>query len=279
MRIRSGTITSQDVALLDFIAADGSTLLSIEPSGAAAITLPAAGGGSSLAPTAVKTSGYTAVVNDIVPVDTTSGAVTVTLPTAPADKAQIAVRHIIQGSANAATITAGGSDVFDKASGPTSIKLSSAGQGVLLQYQPTGAIWHRLADVGAGTMSSYLTGNVTMVSANTFYTAVSLTPPVGTWQIDGKACVNIIASTSDAVTARLTDGTTPVDADEISITTGPSVPDLSVRCRAIVTTDGSKTYSLQVCTLHVNNVILATVRNNNTNLTNLATSLIALQSA
>lgn len=97
-------------------------------------------------PTAVKTSAYTAVANDLIPVDTTSGAVTVTLPAAPADKTVIAVKHVIQGAANAVTVACGGSDVFNKTSGATSLTLPMLAQGVLLQYKATGAIWYVISD-------------------------------------------------------------------------------------------------------------------------------------
>lgn len=48
------------------------------------------GGGSSLTPTDVKTSAYTASANDLVRCDTTSGGFSVTLPASPADGATIA---------------------------------------------------------------------------------------------------------------------------------------------------------------------------------------------
>ena len=48
------------------------------------------GGGSSLTPTAVKTSAYTASANDLVRCDTSAGAFSVTLPASPADGATIA---------------------------------------------------------------------------------------------------------------------------------------------------------------------------------------------
>ncbi|HXH26668.1 MAG TPA: hypothetical protein VNG90_02145 [Candidatus Acidoferrum sp.] len=105
---------------------------------------PASGG--AFTPTSVKTSGYTAVPSDLVPVDTTSGPITITLPTAPADKTEVAIKHIIQGGTNAVTIAAGGSDVFNKASGSTSLTLSLLNQAVILEYKASGAIWYVLSD-------------------------------------------------------------------------------------------------------------------------------------
>jgi hypothetical protein len=100
----------------------------------------------SLVPTAVKTSSYTAAPADLVPVDTTSGAATVTLPTAPADKSVVAIKHVIQGGTNAVTINCGGSDVFNKTGGGASLTLSLLNQAVILQYKSSGAIWYVLAD-------------------------------------------------------------------------------------------------------------------------------------
>jgi hypothetical protein len=99
-----------------------------------------------LTPTAVKTSAYTAAVGDFVPVDTTSGSVTITLPTAPADGSVIAIKHVIRASTNTVTIARGGADVFNKAAGSTSLTLFDANTSMLLQYKTTGAIWYVVAD-------------------------------------------------------------------------------------------------------------------------------------
>lgn len=99
-----------------------------------------------LVPTAVKTSAYNAAANDFVPVDTTSGSVTVTLPTAPADGAQIAVKQIIRGGTNTVTIAAGGSDVFNKSGGGASLTLTLVNAGYTVQYKASGAIWYATAD-------------------------------------------------------------------------------------------------------------------------------------
>jgi len=89
-----------------------------------------------------KTSAYTAVPGDYVPVDTTSGAVTITLPTAPAAGTNIAVKLVANGgTSNAVTIAAGGADVFNNAGGATTYTLSGLYQGVMLQYLSTPAVW------------------------------------------------------------------------------------------------------------------------------------------
>lgn len=104
-------------------------------------------GGSSLAPTAVKTSNYTAAVNDLVPVDATSGNIVITLPTAPADKSQIAVKMIaVTAGTYTTTINTGGSDLYNKVGGGTTLSLILLNQAVILQYKSSGAIWYVLSD-------------------------------------------------------------------------------------------------------------------------------------
>jgi hypothetical protein len=99
-----------------------------------------------LIPTAVKTGNYNAAATDYVPVDTTSNSVTITLPTAPADQTSIGVKMVIQGGTNAVTINAGGSDVFNKAGGSTSLSVPVLNQGFIVQYKSSSAIWYVFND-------------------------------------------------------------------------------------------------------------------------------------
>lgn len=96
--------------------------------------------------TTVKTSAYTAASGDYIPVDTTAGAVTITLPTAPANNARIGIKLVIQGSANAVTITRGGTDVFNKTGGSTSLSLVLTNEAMLVQYNAATGIWYVQAD-------------------------------------------------------------------------------------------------------------------------------------
>jgi hypothetical protein len=94
-----------------------------------------------LVPTAVKTSAYTAAANEFVLVDTTSGNVPITLPTAPADKARVGVKHVVRGGTNTVGLVLGGSDVLNVAGGAQTATLTLLNQAAILQYQTTGAIW------------------------------------------------------------------------------------------------------------------------------------------
>lgn len=133
-------------------------------------TVTGFGSGTVLVPTAVKTTNYTAVVNDFIPVDTTSGTVTITLPTAPADKAQIGIKQVIRGGTNVVTIAAGGSDVFNRAGGPTTATLTLSSQSLIAQYKASGAIWYLITgDTPYGSL---------IANANTWSGAQTFTVPV-----------------------------------------------------------------------------------------------------
>jgi hypothetical protein len=99
-----------------------------------------------MAVTAVKTSAYTAAAYDYVPVDTTSGNVTVTLPTAPADKVNVGVKQVVRGGVNTVTIAAGGSDHFNTAAGPTTDTLTLLGDGAVYQYVAATSVWVSQSD-------------------------------------------------------------------------------------------------------------------------------------
>jgi len=103
------------------------------------------GGGSTLAHTGVKTAAYTAAAGDIVPVDASGAARTITLPTAPADKSQVVVKKIDTGN-NVVTINCGGSDVFNRAGGSASATLYFTGQSMWMQYDAARSVWTVLAD-------------------------------------------------------------------------------------------------------------------------------------
>jgi hypothetical protein len=95
-------------------------------------------------PTAVQTSAYTANPGDFVPVSTSGGAVTITLPTAPQDQSVVAVKMIAQGSTNAVTISAGGGDAFNVANGSQSATLTLLYQEAIFQYEAANAVWYAL---------------------------------------------------------------------------------------------------------------------------------------
>jgi hypothetical protein len=117
------------------------------------------------------TSAYTANVGDIVQVNASSGAVTVKLPNAPADKSRVTVK-LVSGTSiiNVATVQTQGSDVYDVTSGSTTATLILQNQAKTFQYQLSSGIWYGLgADF---PLSSLVTGSSHTVT--TTYTLTSL---------------------------------------------------------------------------------------------------------
>lgn len=129
-----------------------------------------------MAVTAVKTSAYTAAAYDYVPVDTTSGNVTVTLPTAPADKVNVGVKQVVRGGVNTVTIAAGGSDHFNTAAGPTTDTLTLLGDGAVYQYVAATAVWMSQSDDSSLTALDirYKNVPVTLTDAATVATNAAL---------------------------------------------------------------------------------------------------------
>ena len=119
---------------------------------------------SALTQTAVQTSNYTALPNQIVPVSTASGNVTVTLPQGAPSGSIVAVKMVTLGGSNTVTVQAVSGDVFNKAGGGTTLTLSLSSQGVILEYQagiwmvlsddlPLGQLDSRYLQLSGGTMS------------------------------------------------------------------------------------------------------------------------------
>lgn len=96
---------------------------------------------SDLTPTVNKTANYTANPFDFVLVDTTSGTITVTFPTAPPDGTRIGVKQVVRGGINTVALALGGSDVFNVSGGSNTGSLMLLNQAGLWQYVASGAIW------------------------------------------------------------------------------------------------------------------------------------------
>jgi hypothetical protein len=130
--------------------------------------------------TAVKTANYTAAANEFVPVDTTSGNVTITLPTAPADGTRVGVKQVVRGASNTVGLALGGSDVFNVAAGATTGTITLLNQGVILQYRASGAIWYAtsidlaLSQLDARYASLAGTNTATLASSTIQYLDVEI---------------------------------------------------------------------------------------------------------
>lgn len=121
--------------------------------------------------TAAKTTTYTAAVGDLVPADASSGGFTITLPTAPADRSRIYIKKI-DTTSNAVTIARGGTDVFEKTSGATSLTLVTQFQAVLLTYNTSAGVWYASYDLALAALDTrYAALQLATAVKTTTYTA------------------------------------------------------------------------------------------------------------
>lgn len=96
---------------------------------------------SGLTLTAVKTANYTLAAGEDVRFDATTGSLTATLPTAPADKTLVRASLVATAAGHTLTMACGGSDVIDVAGGAASLILYDQHAAVLLEYQSAAAVW------------------------------------------------------------------------------------------------------------------------------------------
>jgi lysophospholipase L1-like esterase len=137
---------------------------------AAAPTVP--GKTTAFTVTAVKTTNYSAAANEFVPVDTTSGNVTVTFPTAPADGTRIGVKHVVRGSTNTVGLALGGSDVFNVSGGATTGTITLLNQGAIFQYKSSSAIWYASStDLALSQLDSRYANQSTLTTKGDLYVA------------------------------------------------------------------------------------------------------------
>lgn len=116
--------------------------------GAAWVDLSATGGGGGLSPTAVKTANYTAAANDLVRVNSESGAFTVTLPASPADGAQIGILDITSSCDTYAVLVSPNGKTIEGDSGGLSIDL--AGAYIQLLYTSSETDWKVVDTLASG---------------------------------------------------------------------------------------------------------------------------------
>jgi hypothetical protein len=144
----SGTLPNPTVAKVNGVAISGTPsvnqVLTANSATAAAWTTPSSGA-QALTSTSVKTAAYSAASGELVPVDASSGALTITLPLAPADKTRVVVKKI-DTSPNAVTVTAAGSDVLNKTGGTITVAMMLLNQTISLQYSLNNGIWYVISD-------------------------------------------------------------------------------------------------------------------------------------
>jgi hypothetical protein len=101
-----------------------------------------------LAPTTVQASAYTASPYDLVVCDVSGGGFTVKLPQTAPNAARVGFKlvNVSSSAQNALTVQCQGSDVINKAGGPTSATMILLNQGAVYQYDAALQIWYITGD-------------------------------------------------------------------------------------------------------------------------------------
>lgn len=158
---------------------------------------------------AIMTGAGTAAAGSFNVCDSTTGSFAPLLPAAPADKTQVGFKHVVQAGTNVVTITCGGSDVINRAGGPTTYPLSVLSQGVILQYKASTAIWYAVAaDLPLGQLDLRYAA---IGSSSSFYGNIFGDGSDGAATLDGTATVawatksgSVYTMTRDCLTTSLT---------------------------------------------------------------------------
>ena len=118
-----------------------------------------------LAATAIKTTAYTAVANDLVRVNSTAGAFTVTLPSAPADGDKVGLFDVANMcGTNAVLIAAAGTKTVE--GDATGLSVNVNGAYVYLIYNSTGTNWKIGATPNALPPGANPSGTITGAAVN-----------------------------------------------------------------------------------------------------------------
>jgi hypothetical protein len=176
------------------------------------------GAAQALAPTAVKTGAYTASPGDFIPVDTSSGNVTITLPATPTDKTRVEIKMIKTSGGNTVTFNTSGSDVFNISGGVTTGSLLILNHAIMLQYNASSGIWYTQSDdlpqasvvIGythtvTATYAIVNTDHNVLADATSAAFTVTLPTAVG---YSGRYTIDDITSTANLVTLATTSSQT-----------------------------------------------------------------------
>jgi hypothetical protein len=239
----TGTASTTTVAKVNGVAVTGTPssgqVITASSSTAAAWTTPASGGAQTLTSTAIKTSAYTASPGDFIPVDTSGGNVTITLPSSPANNTRVEIKMVNttvnpnNGYGNNIVIfSTGGSDVLNKASGNTTGYLTILNQAVMLQYTASSGIWYVQSDdlpqssISLGishtvttTYTMTTTDHVIMADATSAAFTITLPTAVG---YSGVYNIEAITSTTNTVTVNTTSSQTIEGASTTNLGTNAS---------------------------------------------------------
>lgn len=143
-----------------------------------------------LTPTTIKTANYTANPFEFIPCDLTTSSFTVTLPSAPADKTIIEVKVITTSLNRVLTLSTGGTDVFNKVGGNTSIYVTILNEVHRFQYQASTGVWFNISSAPSSAFAIGFPGidattpiSAANISINYTTRVLTITPPLGYFNV------------------------------------------------------------------------------------------------
>lgn len=151
-------------------------------------------------------------------------------------------------------------------------RLAIGAAGTFLKSDGSAAAWAALT-----TAENFLTGAVTMTSANTFYDGPSLTLAVGTYLLLGH--VVLLASSGGYFTGKLWDGSSSIlDANDVYEPTNGGTKNMSF-VGFVVVASGTPTYKISVALNATGGTIVQTPGANATGLSNKTSHLVSIKIA
>lgn len=199
----------------------------------------AAGGGLTRAAVVSKTAAYTATdSDDVILVDATAGAVTITLPTAVGRAGKRYTIKKIDSSANAVTIDPNGTETIDRAA---TVVLGAQDAAAIIESD--NANWFGLGGVPTRAYAS-LSADVALTTAGTWYDGPSVSLGPGTWLLWGHATCEAGSSGSHFI-GKIWDGTTAVGSAQANAPNTGNATEVVVVSQPVVLT-ATTTYKLSV---------------------------------
>lgn len=132
---------------------------------------------------------YSALANQIVLADTTSGSLTVAFPAAPANGTRVGVKQVTRGGTNTVTVQLSGSDVFNKTGGPTIGTITLLNQAGTWLYNS--GVWVTISDdVPLSQLDTRYVGSVSNSDGSIAVTGTTSAPVVSVNQAGVSGLVN-----------------------------------------------------------------------------------------